>query len=113
MNRMKTVFLSGPYSTGFLTCNISRAIHAARFLRDKGYNVFCPHVAIAGYCDDWTEDKEHRKLILSMCAQWVEICEVFALIPGWQESDGCWFEYAIAEANDKPIIHLTYGQIGV
>jgi len=125
---MKTVFLSGPYYTGrseffknktlekafLVKHNIKTAKAAARYLRDKGYNVFCPHLAIAGYCDDWTDNNsEHRTKILKMCAQWIEICEYFAVIPGWQKSDGCRFEYAIAEANDKKIISLTYGQIGV
>jgi len=110
---MKTVFLSGPYRDN-ITRNIKIAKKAAQLLRDKGYNVFCPHFAIAGYCDDWSDkDPEQRKRILSMCAQWIEICDVFAVIPGWQKSDGCRFEYAIAEGYDKEIIFLTYGQIGV
>ena len=140
---MKTVFLSGSYYTRieskaiqefkekikplddeeteeillkdeYIKQNILKAKKAAQLLRDKGYNVFCPHFAIAGYCDDWEdENSEHRKKILEMCAQWIEICDVFAVIPGWQKSDGCRFEYAIAEANNKKIISLTYGQIGV
>ena len=108
---MKTVFLSGPY-LGNIKKNTETAKKAARYLRNKGYNVFCPHVAIAGYCDDLDESyPENRKLILEMCYQWISICDYFAQLPGWNESDGCCKEYRMAEMCNKKIISLTYGQI--
>jgi hypothetical protein len=108
---MKTIFLSAPYS-GDVEVNVKLAKHAARSLRDRGYNVFCPHVAIAGYCDDWNDNnKEHRGRILEMCAQWIKICDYFAQVPGWDRSDGCCFEYAVATISNKDIINLTFAQI--
>lgn len=108
---MKTVFLSAPYA-GDITKNIAIAKRAARLLRDQGFNVFLPHTAIAGYCDDWTDtDPEHRNSILAMCVQWVGICDYFAQVPGWDKSDGCCLEYAYASAAGKEMIALTWGDL--
>jgi hypothetical protein len=125
---MKTCFICGPYTTILIPCdcialeskfnikrNIEIAIKAAQYLRRTGYNVFCPHVAIAGYCKDMDEmnNQDDKKLINAMCEQWIQICDCIALIPGWEKSDNCHMEYAIADMNGKEIIHLTYGQIGI
>lgn len=111
---MKTVFLCGPYTTGNTVNNVKIAIKAAQYLRRKGYNVFCPHVAIAGYCSDMDDgNNEDHKKIMAMCLQWVETCDVFAIIPGWAKSMNCSAEYMIAEIHGKEKIFLTYKQIGV
>ena len=98
----------------YIKNNIQTAKKAARYLRDHDYNVFCPHTAIAGYCGDWSDDNpEQRHYILKMCEQWIIICDIFAQVPEWEKSDGCCFEYAIAQVHKKEIIYLTYGQIGI
>ena len=111
---MKTVFLCGPYNTGNREENIKIAIKAAQNLRDKGYNVFCPHIAIGEYCTDMNdENKAEHKKIMKMCAQWIEICDAFAVIPGWEDSQNCSIEYECACALNKEIIYLTFKEIGI
>ena len=111
---MKTVFLCGPYNTGDKVKNIKIAIKAAQYLRDKGYNVFCPHVAIASYCTDMDDNnKTEHALIMGMCLQWVEVCDVFAAIPGCGKSPNCELEYKYALSRGKHVIYLTYEEIGL
>lgn len=124
---MKTIFLCGPYNSpeselrltrecviGVKEYNSKVAIKAAQYLRKAGYNVFCPHVAIAGYCVDMDDSniKDHYK-IMEMCMQWISICDCMATIPGWEKSENCKAEFTRAASLNKMTIHLTYGQIGV
>lgn len=112
---MKTVFVCGPYTTGGdIARNIRIAIKAAQYLRDRGYNAFCPHVAIAGYMKDWSDDNPtQRNIIRMMCLQWVSLCDCIAMIPGWEKSEMCRAELAVAATESKIQINLTFGQIGV
>jgi hypothetical protein len=135
---MKTVFICGPYTTIIdeykesykrykhnlkvkkiierkcIEENINIAIKAAQYLYDHAYNVFCPHVAIAGYMEDKTDSNpENYRRVLEMCFQWIEKCDFFALLPGWNESAGCKEELSHAIENDKYIMYLTYERIGV
>lgn len=106
---MNTAFLSGPHIAGDVEKNKETAIYYARKLRDQGYNVFCPHVAIAGYCDDLNDKNPvHRKKIMDMCFQWIDICDIFVLIPGFSGSPGAMKEYDYAVEKEKLIINLHY-----
>lgn len=140
---MKTVFLSGPYLSGecdekykkkmeilaqgkkspicdkliklrIIKNNIKIAIKATQYLRKSGFNVFCPHLAIAGYCQDMNENnKQDRKLIIDMNLQWVEKCDIIAFIPGWQKSKGCREEFRYADDLKKKMRYLTNKEIGL
>ena len=93
--------------------NIEIAKKTAQYLRKAGYNVFCPHVAIAGYCDDMDDNKkDDRDKILKMCFDWIRICDYIAILPYWEESDGCQKEYKLSKELNKKVIKLTYKQIG-
>jgi len=110
---MKTIFVCGPYVSGYgIEKNTLRAIAASQYLRNHGYNVFCPHVGIAGYCSDMDDrDKEDHKKIMAMCLQWVEICDMIAIIPGYEKSINCQAEYTLSEVHGKEKIFLTNKQI--
>lgn len=106
--KRKKVFLSGPYngSDGQVKQNILKAISAARKLRNQGFNVFLPHSSLV-YCEDLEQSEQGRREIILLCKEWIEACDLFAIMPGWQDSNGAREEYNYALSIGKEIIHLT------
>lgn len=104
---IKKVYIAGAYSGESMEeveKNVRRAEAAAWLYYLKGHAVFCPHVQthsihmrynidnIVTYTDWLTAD-----------IAWLEICDVAAFIPGWEESKGAKMEYIIANALGKEI----------
>lgn len=105
---MKKLYLAGPY-TGTDTeikWHIIKAIDAAIVLRKKGYNVLLPHANFV-YCDDLEQTKDGRKILIHMCCEWIDACDIFCLMPGWKHSRGCRNEFAYAQKAGKEIMYLT------
>lgn len=106
--KRKKVYLAGPY-TGTdeeIKNNILKACNMAKKLRNQGFNVFLPHSNFI-YCDDLEGTEQGRREIMLLCKEWIDECDLFALMPGWQKSKGARGEYAHAQVQRKEIIYLT------
>jgi len=104
----KKVYLAGPYqgTKTEIESNIEKVIRAAKKLRDTGFNVFSPHLNFT-FCKDIEHTTKGRKLIMEMCFQFISVCDIFALMPGWSKSVGSREELVRARIQNKEIIYLT------
>lgn len=124
---MSKVYLAGPMSN-IPYFNIPTFLGAAKELRTKGYEVFCPAEAdIETYGDFWkacpngTHAEAHKKgpaptyrEVLKVDLNWIlDHAEAIALLPGWEHSKGVKAELALAECLGLKVMHLDYKRYDV
>ena len=99
---MKVAFVCGPYREDEIVDvvrNIRRAELVAMHLWKKGYAVVCPHMNSAlfdGLCSN-----EH---FLAGTIEIMRRCDVVALMPNWEDHEGCLDEIREAERIGLEII---------
>ena len=106
---MKLWYFAHPYSSpskenhseNFALCN-DRAVR----LLDNGYLIFSPisHSHPLQHVKESTLD-----FWLKLDVEFMDRCDGLILAPGWEESEGCRFEYEYFKEKNKPI--LFYSEI--
>lgn len=100
---MKKIYIAGPYraKTEYeIAENIQHAEKYAKKYWALGYGVFCPHKNSAffgGVCPD--------EQFLEADLQFLKMCDIVVMIPGWTQSKGARDEHALAQKLGKEIIY--------
>jgi len=104
---MKRAYIAGPYdgkNVIEILGNIRRGIEAARYLMSVGYAVFCPFLdfLIAFVGEDLSKETYQRNSL-----EWVKVCDIMFLLPGWENSNGVKREMELAKSLNIP--YYEYG----
>ena len=97
------IYIAGPISAPTLEekyTNIDKGKKVAELLTEKGVNFFCPHTHSADFGHLQSKEfwyKQDLKFLI--------ICDLFLLLPGWEDSAGCKIEKKFAEKNGKIIFY--------
>ena len=104
------LYLAGPYSAPWpegIAHNIEVARRIAAKLWEAGHQVFCPHMACAGFEVLNVPESaflEFDGAILQAALPWGEpLIEGVVMLPGWERSVGAKHERTIARALDKRV----------
>jgi len=97
------VYIAGPISANTIEekyTNIDKGKKVAELLAEKGINFFCPHTHSADFghlapVGFWYEQD----------LKFLAICNLFLLLPGWEDSAGCKVEKDFAKKNGKIIFY--------
>jgi len=103
MKKNNLVYIAGPISAPTLEekyTNIDKGKKVAELLAEKGINFFCPHTHSADFghlapVGFWYEQD----------LKFLAICDLFLLLPGWEDSKGCLVEKEFAVLNNKKIFY--------
>jgi len=90
------VYVAGPYANPSLPQqerNIAAAHQAMLAVYRRGHSPFCPHTMTA-WCDQSAPDIP-RTTYLRTDLDWLRLCHVLLLLPGWEQSEG-----AVAEMQE-------------
>jgi hypothetical protein len=74
-----TVYVAGPLSQGDIPTNVARAMQVGKFLMQRGFFVFIPHLT---YFLDPTSDMGYH-LWLDQDFYWLDSCEAVLRLPGF------------------------------
>lgn len=101
---MVRVYISGRIwaaSDEDIQANIRLADEAGRQLAALGYNAFIPHKQTDGWqaTTDLTRDQ-----YLALGLEWLELCHVIYLLPGWEQSNAGVLEYEHARRRGIPAV---------
>lgn len=91
------IYIAGPM-TGIPDFNRISFNEAARLLSEKGHIVLNPAVL-----PDGMKHEEYMTICLAM----VEVCDMVALLPGWENSTGACMEVIRAFDLDKEISEIS------
>jgi hypothetical protein len=91
------IYIAGPM-TGIPDFNRLSFNEAARLLSEKGHIVLNPAVL-----PDGMKHEEYMTICLAM----VEVCDMVALLPGWEKSKGACMEIIRAFDLDKEICEIA------
>ena len=86
------IYVAGPYIPAdgkeeTRLGNIRLASETGKLLLRLGHTPFCPHTMTAGWEDECSWDD-----FLRMDMEWLRMCDVIVLLPGWQTSRGARME---------------------
>ena len=100
---MSRVYLAGPMR-GKISYNFPAFEKAAAFLRANGHSVFSPAERDLEDGFDPTTDVAHS-ISHYMAIDLPEVCkcDVIALLPGWEDSEGCRIELSVARKLNKAV----------
>lgn len=106
---MKLLYVAAPYrakTIASLQQNIHDAKLMAMYYWGKGYAVICPHLNSANFDGLMTDSVflEGTMLMLSKC-------DVIAIHPNWEQSNGCIFEKRYAEQKGLEILRPEWDEI--
>jgi len=107
--KMKSVFISGPY-TGTKKeehKNMMKAAAAAAFYVKQGFAVFCPHTMTCPIDRNYNTGGEIKyEDWLAIDLYWLAKCDIVAFLPGWESSKGATIEHMVARARGKEIEYV-------
>ena len=96
-NKMKKVYIAGPYTKGDVAENVKNAFHAADQLADAGFAPFVPH-----YTHFWhMMFPRPHKFWMNLDKEFLYVCDALLRLPG--ESYGADEEVKLAKRKSIPI----------
>jgi hypothetical protein len=101
--RLTRIYLAGPLSgpeSSYLA-NVHRFMEAAQAIRKAGFSCFNP--ALDVLTGIMAAEPMTYDAYFDNNAAWVSAADAIYLMPGWEQSEGCKREKAIAEACDIPV----------
>lgn len=109
-----TVYLSYPM-TGIELFNFPAARKAAEALRANGFDVWVPgenEIPTEDELAARTVSRKQRQAYLSKDIDIIqEVADAVVVLPGWEESEGCKLELAVAQAIGVPVFEFPHGAI--